>query len=572
MTISRREMIIVMGATAATALVGRPFANAAPKPAAAMPRIPLEEFLQTDSLVAALRKGVRAMKKRKPSDPLSWFYQAAIHGVTPEDITEAAKIDPDVEEVSPEKWNQCPHDGEHSADFLPWHRGYTYYFEKILRMHTEDDNFSLPYWNYDEIENRAFPKAFGIKHLDGDPNNEADENINPLHHESRDFYLATYEHWSNPNFKPLVELSRFAVDTTIPMNAPVFFGATEQEGLAGGIYDSDPSTRGLLESYPHDQIHRAVGGIVITPDGKDHAGAMATPPTAGFDPVFCIHHTNIDRLWARWSCMPGKDWGVLPPKAWFEERPWTFFDIDRTEVNEPRKKYFDYRALGIRFKDEDLSCTPLQLPDWIKAEGEVSLNAPPVSALAMKARSTQILTSKVIELTAPSIGKSVVTVSKPAKEVLRKRVGSFKAKLTSNSEILSAPIEEKRIFLRLRNLELESLQGTGFDVHVTDNPQGPVSRSDVSFVGSIKLFNHPPGHRHNLSASRSRGRASRTPMQESNSQTFDVTKALAATKSENLAGLSVVLVPYSLVSSANREVVSLGTNAMKVGNIEFFVR
>lgn len=174
------------------------------------------------------------------------------------------------------------------------------------------------------------------------------------------------------------------------------------------------------------------------------------------------------------------------------------------------------------------------------------------------------------QLDEPTI--TMVTVSEPAKEVLRKRVGSFEAMLTGNSEILSAPIEEKRIFLRLRNLELESLQGTGFDVHVTDNPQGPVSRSDVSFVGSIKLFNHPPGHRHNLSASRSRGRASRTPMQESNSQTFDVTKALAATKSENLAGLSVVLIPYSLVSSADREVVSLGTNAMKVGNIEFFVR
>ena len=34
----------------------------------------------------ALRRGVRAMKARKPSDPLSWFYQAALHGVTVEMI------------------------------------------------------------------------------------------------------------------------------------------------------------------------------------------------------------------------------------------------------------------------------------------------------------------------------------------------------------------------------------------------------------------------------------------------------------------------------------------------------
>jgi len=49
-------------------------------------RLPLEEFVQSDVLLKAFRKGVREMKKRKPSDPLSWFYQAAIHGVTPEKV------------------------------------------------------------------------------------------------------------------------------------------------------------------------------------------------------------------------------------------------------------------------------------------------------------------------------------------------------------------------------------------------------------------------------------------------------------------------------------------------------
>jgi serine/threonine protein kinase len=39
----------------------------------------------------------------------------------------------------------------------------------ILRLHTEDDRFSLPYWNYTEKANRKFPKEFGIKHLDGNP-------------------------------------------------------------------------------------------------------------------------------------------------------------------------------------------------------------------------------------------------------------------------------------------------------------------------------------------------------------------------------------------------------------------
>ena len=48
-------------------------------------------------------------------------------------------------------------------------------------MHTEDDSFSLPYWNYHQASNRRFPREFGIQHLDGNMENEAEENINPLY-------------------------------------------------------------------------------------------------------------------------------------------------------------------------------------------------------------------------------------------------------------------------------------------------------------------------------------------------------------------------------------------------------
>jgi len=58
-------------------------APAAPKGSALPPRMPLSKFLKDERMVTALRKGVEAMKARKPYDPLSWFYQAAIHGVPP---------------------------------------------------------------------------------------------------------------------------------------------------------------------------------------------------------------------------------------------------------------------------------------------------------------------------------------------------------------------------------------------------------------------------------------------------------------------------------------------------------
>src|SRR5262249_11746398 len=100
----------------------------------------------------------------------------------------------------------------------------TYHFEKILRLHTQNDQFSLPYWNYTDPQkpqNRFFPKEFGIQHLDGNLQNNADENINPLYHPDRDFYFCGYEHPFATGL-PLLALTEAAVDITLPMSAAVF--------------------------------------------------------------------------------------------------------------------------------------------------------------------------------------------------------------------------------------------------------------------------------------------------------------------------------------------------------------
>lgn len=573
MTISRRQMIVMMGATAAAGMVGDAFAS--PTATAPSSRIPLDEFVKSDRLVALLRKGVREMSRRKPSDPLSWVFQAAIHGITPKRIKSEAANDPGVtDELVKRYWNQYLHHGENSANFLPWHRGYTYHFERILRMHTEDDSFSLPYWNYEDERNRKFPREFGIQFLDGNPYNTAKENQNPLYLAQRNFYLTKYEHPFVSNFQPLIQLSPYAVDTTRPMATPVFFSVSEEDALGGGIDDSSLKTRGLLEMYPHHHVHRSVGGVLVGFDEEGNIvevnGAMAAPPTAAFDPIFPIHHTNIDRLWAAWSCMPGKGWGNLPDKEWFDERPWIFFDVDGREVNEPRKKYFNHRALGISFKYEDMSREPLQLPDYIMAEDSgINFIAAHNSRPSRMTRSQQLLALSAVPFTATGLQRAVVHVTEPAKMRLKTSAANFKARLQTSDVLVTSPAE-KRIFVRLLNINLDSLQATGFDVHVTANPNSALTRSDNSFVGSIALFNQPAGH-----AGQPRARTTRTlpsAHDEPLSQTFDITKAVASIDNETLAGLTVVLVPYSLVSLLDREIVFRRTDFMKVEGIEFFMR
>jgi hypothetical protein len=499
-----------------------------------MPRMPLDEFANTPELVAALRKGVKAMKQRKPSDPLSWFFQAALHNVGDDKIAQATKDDPKVANLDVKKyWNQCPHLGQNSANFLPWHRGYVFYFERILRLHTERDDFSLPYWNYNDPTNdRKFPKIYGIQYLDGNLNNNDPENINPLWDQQRDFYFTTYQHPSTDKL-PLLALTDQAVDATAPMASPVFFGETEQTGFGGGIADDDPSTRGLAETSPHDQIHRAVGGII-----GSLAGDMADPHTAAFDPVFSVHHANMEWLWVQWSGKPGKSWGKLPPQAWFDERPWFFFDEQGNEINEPRRKYFDHQALGIRFKYEDPNFAPLSLPALV-----ASAPASAIAVLPTAQMSPEPLATSDLAVTAAPTGRTSVAL---ANGLGTARVTEFAARL-DRGQATSAPGE--RLVVRLKEIEVSTVTTVGFDVHLTASPDAELVRSAPSFIGSINVFNH----RHHPSM----------PV----SQDLDASRAVAEAGG-SLAGLNLVFVPYPLLKVIETGAPSMRSQPLTVRGIE----
>ncbi len=566
MILSRRELIRLFGLSffagySSNSVLGN---SGVDFPPAVKPRIPLEEFVQDSKLLSSLRKGVAEMKKRKPSDPLSFFYQAAIHGVTQKAIDDIKDTDPAAERIFKEGkyWNQCPHNKQHSANFLPWHRAYTYYFERILRLHTGDRSFSLPYWNYisKDRKNRKFPKSFGVQHLDGDMDNNKAENINPLYHPKRDFYFTSYEHGIVKPFSPLLELSDAAVDISLSMGSKVFFGATEKEGLGGGIVDDDPTTRGLLESYPHDHIHRAVGGVI--PNGCDCAckpepgeepdfdavGAMAQPPTAGFDPIFYVHHTTIDWIWTQWSCMPKKKWGNLPPNAWFNEKPWFFFDADGGEANLPRKSYFDHRKLGIRFKYEDLGVTPLQLPNF--GEDLLEKFTPIVKHI-------EKIVENDIEFKVIPTSSSIIPVYFDSLNKVRDISNEMKAGLTDN-------FMRKRVLLKLPYVNLSNTEASGFDFYLASSLNQRLTRAAASFLGSLTLFNHT----HHVAGGDMHMHSENQSNKIIITQTFDISKALASI--EDLNQLHLVVKPYSLLTPVGTNNSILNRFPLEVKGLEIF--
>jgi tyrosinase len=231
----------------------------------------LEEEQTWHPITQAYALGIAAMQARPPEDVTSWAFQSVIHG------------DPTAPEDDQFR-NQCQHN---SWFFLPWHRMYLYWFERIVRASIPEavpaeirENWALPYWNYSRGgDTRTLPRVFI------EPVLPDDETPNPLFVEGRTL--------NNPLVEireRLTRLERALRDTVftraVEVGRPVGFG-----GAATGWHhfqEDSIRTPGDLELTPHNGVHGATGGL------------MGDFDTAGLDPVFWMHHANIDRLWGVW--------------------------------------------------------------------------------------------------------------------------------------------------------------------------------------------------------------------------------------------------------------------------------
>lgn len=197
--------------------------------------------------LAVYAKGVEKMKQRSEEDaldPIGWTYQSRMHG-NPGAVPRAPS--------EPQDWSQCQHG---TWWFLPWHRMYLLQLERIIRSLAETPDWSLPYWDYRSAGDLVIPAPF----LD--------------------------------RASSLFDASR-RLRTGIP--TPPETWADQNTFVAfGGASSTQPNHLGefpgAVEHNPHNFVHGAVGG--------DMAGFQSP-----LDPLFWIHHCNIDRLWEIWRSL-----------------------------------------------------------------------------------------------------------------------------------------------------------------------------------------------------------------------------------------------------------------------------
>jgi tyrosinase len=276
-------------------------------------------------------KGVGAMQARAISDPASWWFFAAIHGQylqsasvpmyfangwgaipSPPTVPGLNSYQPP---ASTQYWDQCQHQ---TWFFAPWHRGYLLALEAQVRADViklgGPKTWALPYWDYFGAEEPSkpgekqhpqydIPPAFTQQKM---PDGKTD---NPLYVAARygpdgsgkTIFVPTpagnKAHGTNypPVTRDCMSDTIYKGDDTTPE-----FGGPDTTSL--GCFSHGGGTSGDLENNPHNLVHVFVGG-------PNMEGVMGDPGLAALDPIFYIHHANIDRMWAAWN----QAWGNSNP-------------------------------------------------------------------------------------------------------------------------------------------------------------------------------------------------------------------------------------------------------------------
>jgi tyrosinase len=269
-------------------------------------------FANTDLLWYA--RAVGAMQARAIGDPASWWFFAAIHGQYLQDPTVPINLypgwgaipapppvpisvnNPYQPPASTQFWDQCQHQ---TWFFVPWHRGYLLALETQIRADVVQlggpKTWALPYWNYfGGADHNKIPPAFTEKKL---PDGKTD---NPLFVAAR---LGPDGTGKNI-YVPVGTANRGITadclcDTEYTGDvAEAGFGGPDTSSLGCFSHSGGSQNNGGLENNPHNLVHVFVGG---SDPNLGVYGLMADPSTAALDPIFYVHHSNIDRMWAGWN-------------------------------------------------------------------------------------------------------------------------------------------------------------------------------------------------------------------------------------------------------------------------------
>jgi tyrosinase len=206
----------------------------------------------------------------------------------------------------------------------------------------------------------------------------------------------------------------------------------------------------VLESQPHDNIHGAVGGFM---------SEFLSP----VDPLFFMHHSNIDRLWDVWTRKQEKlglpTLPTGPDLATWSNEPFLFY-VGPAGTPVTQGKAGDYGTIG----DFNYAYQP--------GSGEQFVPAGALPQEFANRTFTSALSREVLDFHEPTVGSASVPEA-----------------LAHAAAAKGGPQLVARIALSL------PANRRGLRFHVLVNPPKDVSFNDPSFAATITPFgSHSHGH------------------------------------------------------------------------------
>ena len=306
-------------------------------------------------------RAVKELRRRPFADMTSWRYLAAIHGVSEQlwrhnGYLASGETLPNTAAFQRQDKDQCQ---RHTWYFLPWHRGYLRAFEKIVAAAIAKLNgpkdWALPYWNYNDEQNPnrlKLPPAFGSTMW-------PDRGTNPL-------YVAARYGRTGQSGKP-IELDPDAVELETALTQASFVGVAKggSPGFGGrrtAFQHSaqDDGDEGFVEHSPHDNVHGDIGGALNNVlNNRLAQGLMSNPSMAALDPIFWLHHANIDRLWEVWLKRRPGHTNPTQDTAWMQgpagDRPFVMPEPDnKTRTTFHPSEMLDTTAPSLDYIYEDV--------------------------------------------------------------------------------------------------------------------------------------------------------------------------------------------------------------------------
>ena len=415
---------------------GPPPSPTPPSPATLRVR---RNIAQIGPRIESLKAGVAHMKSLPASDPRSWSFQAAIHGT--------------LEQTSNPLFNQCKHSDRDGVTnlFFPWHRGYLYYFERILRWASGDPSLDLPYWDWSTSP--GLPEPYRV------PASAS----NPLYEERRAMNDASVH-------------VKEVVITALQRNLELtdFFDPLGV-GFSPGI-----------EGSPHGAVHDQVGG----PDG-----VMSQVPTAANDPIFWLHHGNIDRLWDYWLNLGEGRSNLADPE--YLDTEFSYADESGSTVTHRVRDILDSARLGYRYDNVANPAPTLLAAADAPARPARRAMAPMGLGPAMIAGEPQVVTPPALAASAPADQQAAPRALGLTTETIRlNHAGPARAQAAPTPRAApAAGAKPPRLILKIEDIAFDATPGFVYGVYL-NVPEGqePSERTQDNLVGTLNFFAKTGAH------------------------------------------------------------------------------